>query len=663
MTEWIVTNCESVGNTHDICQDHTEYMVSNNVYVGALADGVSSNKYSDVGAKAVTGIACREICENFSRYFTGELTSQDFVQKIQNEMNLMYANSYDFNQMKSTLLLCAICKNNYIIGHIGDGAVLCFGKDSYVISPPQENEVGGTATYTILDYNAGEHFQFKVGKMNYLDGFLMTSDGLLGNVYYSGVDVPQLAYELFGSVYKDTSPLHKDDRDVLFKQYLAEHIQQGNSFADDCSLFMIARKKCTGYVDYDAPNGFEADVKWPCKCGNMNRMDEIRCSNCRTTYTSLYPGTIVKINSKEGFFSKLHKWMVSGSDGVFDPGVAAEVIDYDSFTSICDTLKNVTVDKTFSTETSQVHSSNNGQYSADKTGEPQTEMVSKTNGNHGKHGDAFGKIIGNMSKVGIGAIKKGLRLLSETDSTYPKQQKSKEKEASSKTDIQKVFPIVLSYNQMVEAAYQLKLLPMAFVGIDKSISISEEQKKAVKAMFCYDAFLDLFQHDEDVEIIHYYNENNRVVAVYNGMTTDLYCKSENNARELLLDSWLIPKQCFSTELRQCNKLNTVSINYRKTVLPWNWTVTYVRCKADAAEMLRLFKDSLNKMGFQLDEVLANIWFVAGNRNSEELVAYILTNRYLLRLTSIDMGHVEVDQVVPDDCSALRLRDKYLITRR
>lgn len=222
---------------------------------------------------------------------------------------------------------------------------------------------------------------------------------------------------------------------------------------------------------------------------------------------------------------------------------------------------------------------------------------------------------------------------------------------------------ILSYNQMVEAAYQLKLLPMAFVGIDKSISISEEQKKAVKAMFCYDAFLDLFQHDEDVEIIHYYNENNRVVAVYNGMTTDLYCKSENNARELLLDSWLIPKQCFSTELRQCNKLNTVSINYRKTVLPWNWTVTYVRCKADAAEMLRLFKDSLNKMGFQLDEVLANIWFVAGNRNSEELVAYILTNRYLLRLTSIDMGHVEVDQVVPDDCSALRLRDKYLITRR
>ena len=57
MVDWIITNCESVGNTHDICQDHTEYMVSNQVSVGALADGVSSNRYSDKGAVIVTRIA------------------------------------------------------------------------------------------------------------------------------------------------------------------------------------------------------------------------------------------------------------------------------------------------------------------------------------------------------------------------------------------------------------------------------------------------------------------------------------------------------------------------------------------------------------------------------------------------------------------------------
>ena len=78
------------------------------------------------------------------------------------------------------------------------------------------------------------------------------------------------------------------------------------------------------------------------------------------------------------------------------------------------------------------------------------------------------------------------------------------------------------YEYQVAPDMAMTVRMIMILGIDKSISISEEQKKAVKAMFCYDAFLDLFQHDEDVEIIHYYNENNRVVAVYNGMTTDLY---------------------------------------------------------------------------------------------------------------------------------------------
>lgn len=29
---------------------------------------------------------------------------------------------------------------------------------------------------------------------------------------------------------------------------VSNDIKEGNSFADDCSLFMIARKKCTGYL-------------------------------------------------------------------------------------------------------------------------------------------------------------------------------------------------------------------------------------------------------------------------------------------------------------------------------------------------------------------------------------------------------------------------------
>ena len=338
MTNWIITNCESCGNMHDICQDHTEYMISHSVSVGALADGVSSNQYADEGAKIVTQVACQEMCRNFEAYYSQKYSSQDFVQKIQKEVSVRCPEKYE--QMKSTLLLCAIHKNEYILGHIGDGAILCFGENSHVISPPQENEVGGTATYTILDQNADQHFIFKMGKMDDLDGFLLTSDGLLGNVYYSGTDIPQLAYELFGSVYKESSPSKKEERDALFRAYLAECIQEGNDFADDCSLYMIARSEKTGYVDYDSINGFESDVKWFCKCGTGNYMDEIRCSHCRTMYMDLYSPEIVYINSKESFFSKLNQWIVLDTDASFSPGLTADIIDDSAFVSICECLKN-----------------------------------------------------------------------------------------------------------------------------------------------------------------------------------------------------------------------------------------------------------------------------------------------------------------------------------
>ena len=650
MIEWIVTNCESVGNTHKICQDHTEYMVSNDVHVGALADGVSSNKFADIGAKAVTEIACQEICKNFSKYFSEKLTSQDFVQTIKKEIKLRYANSYDLNQMKSTLLLCAIYKNNYIIGHIGDGAVLCFGKESYVISPPQENDVGGTATYTILDYNADEHFQFRKGDIDDFDGFLLTSDGLLGNVYYSGVDIPQMAYELFGSVYKNGFPLCKNDRDEMFKQFL---IQRRDFLADDCSLFIIARKNKTGYVDYNAFNGFEADVKWPCKCGNMNRMDEIRCSKCRLMYTSVYPSSILTINSKESFFSKLHKWIVSNSNDEFAPGVTAKIIDAKGFSDICSVLKANSRNKGTSTDINQAYPLNTNDQNAYEASESQLKNETKINSTYRNHKDVI-----KFFERGIDAVRSIGRLL-ESNSTYTKHQRAKDKETSREADIQKAFPIVLSYDQMIEAAYEMKLLPMEFVVPDDSISITDDQKNAVKAMFCHEAFVDVFQHDEDIWIIHYYNEKNRSVAIYDGMTNNLYCRFGKNARELLDDTCLIPRQCFKAELTQCNNIST---NFKKVVLPWKWSVTYSHCKADASEMLQVFLSTFNKEGDNLDEVLTNVWFVAGNRDPEEMVAYILTKAYLLRLKSIDQKSVEVEKVSYDDNGAVQLRDKYLLTR-
>lgn len=659
MTDWIITNCESVGNMHDSCQDHTEYLEFNDVYIGALADGVSSNRYSGTGATVSTQIACREMRDNFKAYYSGKLSSRDFVQRIQDGIRQQNIDNYDLNQMKSTLLLCAIFKDQYIIGHIGDGAILCFGKKSYVISPPQKNEAGGTATYTILDHNADEHFEFKMGNIKDLDGFLLTSDGLLGNVYYSGTDIPQLAYELFGSVYKESSPIDKKNRDAQFKTYLAEHIQAGNKYADDCSLLMIARRKRTGYVDYDVLNGFEADVKWFCKCGNSNRMDEIRCSKCRTVYAELYSTTIVRISSKEGFFSKLNKWISSDSQVLFDPGVTATVIQNDKFCSICKDIKLA------------VHSENsNLERSIQATIDDSTNTIKSVRSPENLKGkisayttkvdltpiDISGsniKRIKNFGKDTFSKLKKGFQSISEINTGYSKQQKLKNQ---TKKEYAKIN---ISHDELNEIAYQLGYIPMVLTNKRKQNTISPEQKTVVDAIFYCKSFYDIFQNENEESVVcHYYLINNNMIAVCDDGSSNLVCTISSNIKDMPLDSLLLPRHCFEGELQKCMKLNTTQSIYNTTTISWNWTDTYFSYKANAIEMLRAF-NVLGKNCFHINEPIANMWVVAGNQFSKELVAYLLTSRYLIRLKSLNQSTVKIDQVSLDDDSALQLWKKYL----
>lgn len=669
MAEWIITNCESVGNTHDICQDHTEYMESNKVHVGALADGLSSNKYSNVGATFVTQIACQEMCANFADYYSGKLTEADFVNKIKSEIGKRY-NPCDVTQMKSTLLLCAIRKDKYILGHIGDGAILCFGKNSCVISQPQENEVGGTATYTILDYNADEHFKFIKGTMDDKDGFLLTSDGLSGNVYYSGIDIPQLAFELFGSVYKSSSPVNKKRRDDVFKEYLAEHIQKGNEFADDCSLYMIARSKKTGYVDYEIQNGFEADVKWPCKCGHYNRMDEVRCSHCRMLYISLYSSEIIDIASKEAFFSGLNKWIESDCNIPFDAGATAEILNRNAFDDICCNVKmNAKTKLESDVVSSYISRNNHGEAKASERVDSQVKRVQKEKQSSYGERNAESRVgigIGNVAKFGATAfsrIKKGWQSINEPNDKHSDLQK-KETVTNDRVEIQKYFPISVSFRQLEEAAYRCGLIPEFLVRGKEECTLDTNHLIIAKAMFRFDSFLNVFRWDgKKTEVFHYYCTKNERVVGYDDGTFDLACniwsvQSPSSHGDILPDSLLLPRHYFYNKVEEARE-NRISYEYSNSKVSWDWYKIYRNSKANVVEILNDLDDVMRQKGIQLEKVHKNLLIVAGNQSICEMVGYLLTSHYLIRLKSIDHHTILITQVNPSDTSAKYLRDKYL----
>ena len=667
MTDWIITNCESRGNAHSVCQDHTEYKKFNKVFSGALADGLSSNKYSDRGAYAVTSLACQEMCVFFECYYSGNLSSKDFVKKIQSKVYKKYSDKYDITQMKSTLLLCAIHNDKYILGHIGDGAILCFGKNNYVISPPQENEAGGTATYTILDKDAEDHFVFIKGKTDDIDGFLLTSDGLLGNVYYSGTDIPQLAYELFGSVYKDYSPSKKQERDAQFRAYLSDYIQAQDHLSDDCSLFMIARKIKTGYVDYDVSNGFEPDTKWLCHCGQSNDMDQIRCSNCRQLYVEQYPSSIIKINNKESFFSKLNLWVSENTDNDFDPGQTAEIIDIDGFKSICVSLKKtynetndeaeVCVEASLDNEEINLNYEKNHVNNEDQQLKSE-DTYSTTDGNDHNY------VMDHVTKFGksaLATLKKGIQLFNETLSEQLQESEPQIKEKTYNDEIRKIFPISLSHIQLIEAAYHLHKIPVIFLSNNTNIEVTSEQIDVVNAIFNYDTFLDVLHSNSQLSyVFHHYVVNEKVISVYNEkQLKGFVCKIWEEGNNALSDYSLLPQYVFGDEIKSEQSIHDTNYNYGNLVISWNWFEAYHESKADASDMIKKFYELMNQNNYVLDNTIANLWVVAGDHNIKELIAYLLTSRYLILLKSLDRNNIIVKQVSFNDDSAIQLKKKFL----
>lgn len=655
MIDWIITNCESVGNVHEICQDYTCILEENKVLAGALADGVSSNKHSDIGARIATKSACAEICAHFKDYYSGKLSSKDFVKNVQARILEQSGEEYRTNEIKSTLLLCAVRKDQFILGHIGDGAILCFGKESFVISPPQENEVGGAATYTMLDYNAGEHFSFNTGTIDDYDGFLLTSDGLLGNLYYSGTDIPQLAFELFGAVYQPASPKDKKDRDREIKNYLAEYIQAGDSLADDCSLLMIARAKKTGYVDYSAVNGFEPDVKWPCNCGNMNRMGEIRCSCCRNMYTEVFPQNVVRIVSKESFFSKLNQWFSSNSPMPFSPGRAAEIINDGQFNLLCNQLKKVV----------ELNSNKEAETAPGREGDAQDDMgkepsrIESIDGRFKSEKPGIGQqlpMIQKVRKIGayvIDVIKTPFsntpRNIAQTGNNIWHTTGEENKEVC-------ITQVSFSRHKLLQAAYYKRRIPAALLPKMEDVSFNDDQLAVINVMFNSPSVLEILANTKSISgrLQVYHDADNTVCASEKG-STSFSCKYWRN-NDSLLEGILLPDHIFKTEIHQNPELRISKAEMLYSQIQWNWWSAF-RQAPKASEMERKFCEALKLAGTELEPPIATQWFIADCESCKEMLAYIVANSRLLLLKSVGSVAVTVNAIAIDDKSALLFQKK------
>lgn len=151
-----------------------------------LADGQSGKKYCKLGAKAaLTAIAQyveNKTVQNLMKYRYLDEIQYEIVQIIRGTLALLAKeNDCDISELSSTIVATVIDKDtkNYLIIHLGDGAVVGVKKEEQVVmlSAP-ENGITQQYTWLTTSLDAMHHLQITRGSTKELKRMVLMTDGV-----------------------------------------------------------------------------------------------------------------------------------------------------------------------------------------------------------------------------------------------------------------------------------------------------------------------------------------------------------------------------------------------------------------------------------------------------------------------------------------------------
>jgi len=148
-------------------QDSFNYEIYNNIVVGAVADGMGSRKFSQIGSKALTKLVVK-LAKNFNnkKRFEKKLLTQ-YKQKIK---------PYKVDDCLSTLMFVIIKNNKVYIAKVGDGAVVVIGKKDKIIEEKDKLFGNFTTAFSIDKLN---WYQFR---KNEIDTLFLATDGISDDI-------------------------------------------------------------------------------------------------------------------------------------------------------------------------------------------------------------------------------------------------------------------------------------------------------------------------------------------------------------------------------------------------------------------------------------------------------------------------------------------------
>jgi serine/threonine protein phosphatase PrpC len=235
------------GRSHEakgtVCQDRVWTWSRHPLHVIALADGAGSCPLSHEGAEIATKATARFFQKHISKTLSqppetiqGHLL-RHLIRELKSRARKL---KVDFKALSCTLLFVAVYNEEYISGHIGDGAIAAMqGERLITISLPESGEYVNE-TFFLTSSSAATRFRIKKGAMHDMDGFMLMSDGAAFSLYDPRNDI--LSNNV-GLMLKWLDGASRKEVQAALSETLEKSIKKKTT--DDCSIALVRKSSFT----------------------------------------------------------------------------------------------------------------------------------------------------------------------------------------------------------------------------------------------------------------------------------------------------------------------------------------------------------------------------------------------------------------------------------
>lgn len=188
------------------CQDRARYRYAKNGNVIlALSDGCSSSAFAETAAELNVDTVIRLFSGcTLSEFLRTKKNASDVIDPILEAMKKRAPKQFekDPSDFSATLLFAVTDGKDVLLGHIGDGNILCVSDDGATAFYSEEENIGAAnRTYFTVSDNAKAHLRLDLVPAEDVRNILLYSDGPQKMLWYRGdKNIEQAAAGLAGRI-------------------------------------------------------------------------------------------------------------------------------------------------------------------------------------------------------------------------------------------------------------------------------------------------------------------------------------------------------------------------------------------------------------------------------------------------------------------------------